>query len=407
MKKKMLFYLMLAFNVISSFGLKLTLILAYKNELTVASDDLNYVKSAVVLLSRGIFMFHEFNEPTVFVMPLYPVFLAAVFRIFGYGIEGMQVVRIIQALISCGTIVIIFFIAKHLFDTCVALISSFLVAFYPPNITTSAYILTETLFTMLLCLLIGLSLFSSLKPGYWRFFIIGCLLALVTLIRPVIVLYPVILFIYVFIRIRLPFKRAVKLGAVMAMAFMLLMLPWWVRNYMEYSEFIPLAASSGNPMLQGTYINYSQTSENTTYYRLGKTAFETNNIEVEMARKRIKDEFKTNFIKYALWYTAGKTFYLWCGTFYWKEFFNIPYYVVLAFHYIILLGFGGMFILMRKNFSKYLLPVSVILYYNTVHCLYMTFDRYAFPVLPLVSIFCAYLLNKYIFLRFTLLKHSN
>ena len=63
----------------------------------------------------------------------------------------------------------------------------------------------------------------------------------------------------------------VKLGSIMFIMFGVIMSPWWIRNYLEYGEFIPLAASSGNPFLQGTYINYEQTPENVVYYKLGKT----------------------------------------------------------------------------------------------------------------------------------------
>jgi len=50
----------------------------------------------------------------------------------------------------------------------------------------------------------------------------------------------------------------IKLGTVMFLAFVAVVSPWWIRNYREYGEFIPLAASSGNPLLQGTYVNYEQ-----------------------------------------------------------------------------------------------------------------------------------------------------
>ena len=114
MKYKSRTYFILGVIILISFIIKLVLILEYKNRLTLSSDDLNYVKSAVVLIKRGIYTFHNLNEPTVFVTPTYPFFIASVFSFFGYGLQGMQAVRIIQAVISCVTILLTYLIAKEL-----------------------------------------------------------------------------------------------------------------------------------------------------------------------------------------------------------------------------------------------------------------------------------------------------
>ena len=44
-----------------------------------------------------------------------------------------------------------------------------------------------------------------------------------------------------------------------------------------------------------------------------------------------------------------------------------------------------------NDIFKYFLPFSIILYFNLVHCVYMSFGRYAFPLMPLVSIYTGYL----------------
>ena len=124
----------------------------------------------------------------------------------------------------------------------------------------------------------------------------------------------------------------------MAITFVIIISPWWIRNYREYGMFIPLAASSGNPMLQGTYINYEQTPENIVYYKLGKNALETNQNEVETAKKRMIEGFKNDFWRYLKWYTIDKTLLFWRTGFYWREFLGVNQYQVILFHYIILLG---------------------------------------------------------------------
>ncbi|ODM27185.1 glycosyl transferase family 39 [Clostridium sp. Bc-iso-3] len=392
-KNKHYFTLMLIIFI--SLIIKIALIIKYQNSLTLSSDDLNYVKSATVLVKRGIYIFHNLNEPTVFVTPVYPFFLALVFKFFGMGFTGFQAVRIIQAIMSSVTILLIYLIAERLFNKNVGLLTAFLVAFYIPNIITVGYMLTETLFTMLLCLLIYFSLLFSKKPRKAHFGLLGVLWAVATLCRPTIALYPVFLFIYLFWYERFKIIDMIKLGAIMFVVFVAVVSPWWIRNYREYGEFIPLAASSGNPMLQGTYVDYEQTPENIVYYKLGRNAFETNKTEVEVAKMRIKEGFGNNFWGYLKWYTIDKTNLFWRTVFYWKRFFNIPHSIVLYSHlFIVYAGFMGIIVLLFKGIGKYSLPIMIMLYFNATHCVYMAFDRYAFPMIPLLSIFASFLILK-------------
>ncbi|HHW47690.1 MAG TPA: glycosyltransferase family 39 protein [Clostridiaceae bacterium] len=390
MKDRIRTYFILGSFVLLSFAIKLILIFKYGDQLTLSSDDLNYLKSAVYLLKKNMFVFHNYNEPTVFVMPLYPLFLSIVMKIFGYGTAGIQAIRVLQAVISCVTILMVFLIAKRLFDKKIALFSAFLVSFYFPNIVTAGYLLTETLFTALLYILLYYSLKFSDEPSYGNFAILGVLWAAAVLCRPTVAPYPVLLFLYLLMHKRMKMGKLMKLGAAMSISFIIIMSPWWVRNFMEYGEFIPLTAASGNPMLQGTYVNYVQTPENVVYYKLGENAFETNKIEVEIAKKRIREEFKKDFSGYLKWFTIGKTKFFWQSPFYWREFLNIDRSIVELTHFFLLTGFAGIMLSAFKDFTKYMLPISLIVFFNIIHCIYMAFDRYAFPLMPLMSIFCGY-----------------
>ncbi|MCX7712018.1 MAG: glycosyltransferase family 39 protein [Clostridia bacterium] len=370
--------------------LRLALIFKYGNLLTLDSDDLNYIKSAVYLLRSGLLTYQSYHEPTVYIMPGYPAFLALIFKIFGSESDGIQAIRIIQAIISTATILIVYLMAKRLFNSPAAILSAAFLAIYPPNMTTAGFLMTETIFTFLLCLLIYSSILCVSEPSVKKFVFLGAFLAVVTLFRPTIAMYPALLFIYLLISHRMKVGMLIKQGAVMILSFCIIMSPWWIRNYIEYATFIPLSASSGNPMLQGTYIHYRQTPDNITYYKLGKDAFETDQNEVETAKKRIKEGFKKDFWSYLQWYTIGKTRYYWGTIFYWKEFAGISQYHVLALHYMILSGFFGMGILILTNYKEHLLPILTILYFNAVHCVYMAFDRYAFPVIPVMTMYSAY-----------------
>ncbi len=393
----------LAALVFISFSLRFIMIFKYGNRLTLSSDDLNYVQSAVLLLKKGIFTFFNRTEPTVFVMPLYPFFLAVIFSVFGSGPSGITAVRLIQSGLGALDIILVYMIAKMLFGKWAGVIAAAIMAFYLPAITTSGYILTENLFTTLLLLLILLSLKFTAAPGVGRFAVIGAVWALAVLIRPTIALFPAFLLIYVLIYYRKADKRKadkklyrtvdiVRYGAAMVFSFAIIMLPWIVRNYKEYGEFIPLSAASGNPMLQGTYINYRIAPGETATYSEGKTTYERNRNEVDAAKKRISQVFSQDFATYLNWYTVGKTRLFWGTVFYWRQFFGVNWTIVLKYHYFILLGFLGILLALARSFRKYFFPVSILLYFNLVHCVYMAFDRYAYPLIPILAIFCAFLL---------------
>lgn len=385
---------LLTIFLLTSFIIKLILIFEYKNQLTLSSDDLNYIKSAAFMAERGILTYQNFNEPTVFIMPLYPMLLAVIFKFLGAGIIGLQTIRVIQAVLSTITVLMVFLIARNLINDAAGLVASALMSFYLPNITTAGYILTETLFTTLLCVLVFMSLTCPDRFKPLRIAAIALIWTLAVLSRPTIAFYPLFLLIYFYINNKYKLKDIVKSAFIMLAVFIFIMSPWWIRNYKEYGTFIPLTASSGNPMLQGTYIDYNQTPQNTTYYKLGKNSLETDRIEVNLAKKRIHEGFKKDFWAYLKWYTAGKTLIFWRTIFYWKEFFGISQYYVQAMHYILLYGFVGMVLLLIKDFKSFIIPAALIIYFNIVHCVYMAFDRYAFPVLPMLSVFCAYFLIR-------------
>jgi 4-amino-4-deoxy-L-arabinose transferase-like glycosyltransferase len=81
------------------------------------------------------------------VPPLFPYFLAGVFKIFGVGVA--QAVAA-QALVGAATAVVVYFTARAYFDGRVAAWAAALFAAYPFYIWASSVVLTEALTTLLL-----------------------------------------------------------------------------------------------------------------------------------------------------------------------------------------------------------------------------------------------------------------
>jgi 4-amino-4-deoxy-L-arabinose transferase-like glycosyltransferase len=260
-----------------------------------------------------------------------------------------------------------------------------------PEISTSGIILTEVPFKLCLLLLIYISIraFKLKKTVYYAAG--GAVWAAACLFRPTIALYPAVIFI-IWLLHRYPLKEMVKYTAAAVAVFSVIMAPWWIRNYIAFDRFIPLTLSSGNPFLQGTYINYDQSKDTTPYLRpLDGDISHTNQVEIDTGRMRFAKYIREKPLQYIYWYTIGKTLYFWRLPFYWKHVFGIHAAFVAVYHYLILGTwlFSAAFCIRRKvGYGIFLL--LVILYFNLVYLPYFTSERYAYPIMPLVIILAAY-----------------
>ena len=81
------------------------------------NDDVKYIRSAWTLLDKQMFVYHDVNQPTVFIMPGYPFILAFFMKVFG-KIDGIIAVRYFQGLLQVISLYLIFRICKDIFNDC-------------------------------------------------------------------------------------------------------------------------------------------------------------------------------------------------------------------------------------------------------------------------------------------------
>src|SRR4029079_4513034 len=81
--------------------------------------------------------------------PLYPWLVAGVYEVF--GVENWQAVRAVQAVISLATVWIVYQLGLMVYSQHIATWAAALTCFYPSLIAYNSLLLTETLFTFLLC----------------------------------------------------------------------------------------------------------------------------------------------------------------------------------------------------------------------------------------------------------------
>jgi len=356
-------------------------------------DSFKYKKVAIHLMQgRG---FCEYiRKPSAFAPPLYPVFLAGVFSVFGIN---SVIVKIIQAFLGVSIIPMIFLMGKTLFNKETGLIAAGILAVYPDLIVISAYLYTETLY-LFFSMIAFYFLIKGFKQefGFLLWIMSGFFLGLGLLTRHILILFPV--FILSLTIIFKGYRHLIKKVAIMALVCYAVITPWIIRNYIQFHEFIPIARGvraglwvGSNVEKKGEYM-YSET-RNLANKEAGNfdTLIERDNKLFGKAIERIVHDPVT-YVS-----ISGKKFF----QFFFKFYKSVPrgqprasdfkVLIVLAASYAFLLLFTitGVFYAI-KNKERLIVVYSVILYSGLVHSMTIVVPRYRIPLYPFFVILAAY-----------------
>ena len=196
------------------------------------------------------------NNNWSFQPPLYSLCLAGVYAVTG---EAPNVIRILQAILSSLSCVLIFILAWRMAGVRVASWAGGLACIYPGLVTYSGELLSETLFVFLLLLAV-IFLQASRRSGrasdqLWA----GLSLGLATLTRGVSLLVLPLVFAWWLIEDH-DLKKSLRSIALIVLVFIITLVPWTARNYTRYHHFIPVDSHGGkvlvdanNPLAQGQW----------------------------------------------------------------------------------------------------------------------------------------------------------
>ena len=360
------------------------------------NDDVKFIRSAWTLVATGQYIYHNPGISTVFMMPGLPFSLAFFVMIFGkFG--GITAFRVFQVIIQTGSLYLVFLIARKIFNSKIGVIAVIINALCIADYWVSNLILSESLFKFLVLLLVYFSIHALEEKSYKYYALGGIVWALGTYVRPTIATFPIIILIMWILK-KYSVKEMFKYGSIVVGIFCVMMAPWWIRNYSVFHEFIPLTLATGNPMLQGTFINYDQRSKATDGLDYSKFVYtgkeyDNNKLEMEMSKFRLKNLVPKQPLKFLKWYTIDKAYYQIRFPFIWTTFLGVPFVLAGLWHYLIL-SFGTMGIVMfylNKNRNKMgTIVLSMIVYFIVVYLPFYAFERYFYPAIPFVIIFAAY-----------------
>jgi hypothetical protein len=236
-----------------AFALRLAAILALDDpqqvpRSVVESDAPTYYVIADNMLAGHGYTYGEGQSPTAKRTPGYPLFIASIFKVFG---RDFNWVRYTQALVDVLTAYLVFLLGVLVFKArAVGLLAAMAYALYPPAILSSSYILTETLYTFFL-VFFSVTAVLALKGRGWPLYLVsGIALGASSLIRPGIVLLPVVLFVMALI-IR---PRAWAGILILTLAFAVTLLPWVLRNNRDLGKPIPTSTLVGSNLYKGNHL---------------------------------------------------------------------------------------------------------------------------------------------------------
>ena len=178
--------------------------------------------------------------------PGYPVFVAAVWKLFGQSDRALRAVHVTLDATAC---LIVFLIAAELFSISVATIAGLLVALSPQLAYHSIALLPDPLAPLPLLVAIWLLIRALKRPRLFAFIWAGVLVGVSCWFRSNALLLPPLLAVlcwFLFARgARLRYALALLCAAVLVMA------PITIRNYVAFHHFIPLSVSAGITLDEG------------------------------------------------------------------------------------------------------------------------------------------------------------
>src|SRR5882757_4825608 len=130
----------------------------------------------------------EDTGPSAWMTPIYPYFVAGIFKVFGiYSTTSAFVLLVLQAVISAFTCLPIYFFAKKLFGLRTAIWAGWAWAFFPYGIYFPVERIWGTwLSTLLVSVLLLITLYLEESSGVWRWIGYGVLWGVTALTEPIV-----------------------------------------------------------------------------------------------------------------------------------------------------------------------------------------------------------------------------
>lgn len=385
----------------------------YGNNLTL--DSLIHHDWAVKL-SSGQWL----HDEVFFRAPLYPYFLGLIYSVFN---NSQTAAKLIQMLLGCLSCLLIYHIAKKVFNPKTALIALVLSSFYGMFMyfENELLIVSLIIFLGLLAFLCLIKAGESSKLSHW--FLAGLFLGLSAIARPNILLFVVCLppWIYFILRQKTTLQRIrqfTKFTVMLAMGCIIPILPVTLHNYFVGKDSVLIASQGG----LNFYIGNNPESDGRTAVAPGTrdTWWGGYEDQISKAKKGLGNPNAKPSEISRFWYTQGLTFILnepltffklmlkklyffWNaheignnrGIHFVTRYSSIFIYFTFKFWLVCPLAIAGIFLSLRRKLNVSLLLIFVISYMVSI-VIFFVCARYRMPVIPFLIVFASYAVYEWL-----------
>jgi 4-amino-4-deoxy-L-arabinose transferase-like glycosyltransferase len=375
-------------------------------------DERDYNVLAINLVEHGEFAFTP-GRLTSLRPPLYPAVVAGTYWLF--GLENYQAVRLLQIGLSLVNVALLYALGTALGSRRFATWLAALFCFYPSLLIFDGLLLTETLFTLLLCGACYCVVLFYQRDRLGYLVGAGLLLGLAALTRSVVWLSVPFLAALLVLTCKVSWSRRLLAAAAVCLAFAVTLAPWSIRNSRLERTFVAVDSMGGRNFMMGNY-RYtplyrswdaiSIEGEESWYHEVAEAyPAEARDTQGKVDKLALRQGLQ--FIRANAWLTVQrdviKFFDFWglerelvsgAGN---GFFGRLPRAAVLLLALIIFSSFGGAMFL--GIYGAMLAPLAdrriqwlfllVIAYVCGMHTLVFGHSRYHLPLMPLVLVFAA------------------
>jgi tetratricopeptide (TPR) repeat protein len=359
------------------------------------------------------------GKEVFFRAPLYPYFLGTLYVLFG---ESFYLPGLIQIIIGSLSCVLIFLLAKKLFNPATGIIAGVVASFYAPLIYHDAELLIPVLiiFLDLALILLLLSAEARLHKRWWL--LAGIVLGLSAIARPNILIFVPFVLLWICLKFwRENRNRIVPSGLFFLLGMILVISPVTFRNWMVGKDFVLISSQGGINFFIGNNPIADGKTATAGFVSLPLKGYKDNVwiTSIRLAEKSMGKELKPSQVS-NFWLRQGfhfiqthplkflqllgkKLYYFWNSyeieiirniyffsrwssvlrLFLWDHLLRFPFGIISP------LAIFGM-ILNAKFWKKFFLIYAFTFSYGFSVILFFVTSRHRLPVVPFLIIFASY-----------------
>lgn len=370
--------------------LRIVFILVFLKEKLYWDDEFAYDRLAIQLIEQRAYV-NEEGARTAFRAPGYPIFLALNYLLFG---RHFWTIRMVQAFVDCLTLILIFLIARQMFNQKVAIIAGMLYAIYPLFIYTSSTFFPTTLSVFFLALFIFLLMQIEQNGTTILLILLGMVAGLSVLTVPTFLPSVLLAMFWLFFHLNQASRPTARPISIIMLLMIVMLLPWIIRNYLVFNQPFLIATNSGYNFWMGNNPWATPTTGNSIAFpdSLARKLSQAKS-EVEQEKIFYQDAFqyiKKNSGKFIA-LTFKKALNLW-------QFYPTPatgykmlptlskLMSIFSYGPVLLLAIFGLIISWREKKKYVLLFILLFLSFTISYAFFITKARFRLPLDPYLII---------------------